>query len=74
MNIQTRVEKLEQARGTRAGCPVCGWHEGCPVVFHVNEDRTQISEAEKSCAACGRPLLFTIDLKAASEDMTKHDL
>jgi hypothetical protein len=74
MNIQARVEKLEQARRPNVGCPVCGWHAGAPVVFHVNEDRTQISEAEKSCEACGRPLLFTIDLKAASENMTKHDL
>jgi hypothetical protein len=74
MNIQTRVEKLEQARGTREGCPVCGWTAGAPVVFHVNEDRTQTNNAEQSCEACGRPLLFTIDLKAASEDMTKHDL
>ncbi len=74
MNIQTRVEKLEQARGTRWGCPECGWTAGASVVFHVNEDRTQISEAEKSCEACGRPLLFTIDLKAASENMTEHDL
>ncbi len=74
MSIQTRVEKLEQARGTGAGCPVCGWTASEPVVFHVNEDRTQISEAEQSCEACGRPLLFTIDLKAASENMTEHDL
>jgi hypothetical protein len=74
MNIQTRVEKLEQARGTSEGCPACGWREGCPVVFHVNEDRTQTNNAEQSCAACGRPLLFTIDLKAASENMTEHDL
>jgi hypothetical protein len=74
MNIQTRVEKLEQARGTREGCPVCGWREGCPVVFHVQISPAQISEAEKSCAACGRPLFFTIDLKAASENMTEHDL
>jgi hypothetical protein len=74
MNLQTRVEKLEQARGTGEGCPVCGWRAGCPVVFHVNEDRTQTNNAEKSCAECGRPLFFTIDLKAASEDMTKPDL
>jgi hypothetical protein len=74
MNIQTRVEKLEQARGTGEGCPACGGSAGAPVVFHVNEDRTQTSEAEKSCAACGRPLLFTIDLKAASEDLTKPNL
>ncbi len=74
MNIQTRVEKLEQARGTREGCPVCGWTAGAPVVFHVQISPAQISEAEQSCAACGRPLFFTIDLKAASESMTKHDL
>ncbi len=74
MNIQTRVEKLEQARGTGEGCPVCGWREGCPVVFHVNEDRTQTNNAEQSCAACGRPLFFTIDLKAASENLTEPNL
>jgi hypothetical protein len=74
MNIQTRVEKLEQARGTGVGCPVCGWTAGAPVVFHVQISPAQISEAEKSCAACGRPLLFTIDLKAASENLIEHDL
>jgi hypothetical protein len=72
MSIESRVKSLETRTGE--GCPVCGGSAGAPVVFHVNEDRTQISEAEKSCAACGRPLFFTIDLKAASENMTEHDL
>ncbi len=74
MNLQTRLEKLEQARRPNVGCPACGWTAGAPVVFHVNEDRTQTNNAEQSCEACGRPLLFTIDLKAASASMTEHDL
>jgi hypothetical protein len=65
MNLQNRVEKLEQAMGTGAPCPVCDAPpraEEKPAydesVWHVSKTY----DTDIACVHCGRPRRIVINV------------
>ena len=78
MNLQSRVEKLEQATGAAGGCPECGYVEGALVTFTITPGEvfdeqkpfkpTRQPPPQKRCATCGRVTHFTFTIEPAGRE------
>ncbi len=60
MSLADRLRRLE---GGGSPCPGCHYVPGAPVKFVFGEGPYRGPE---NCSVCGRPLVFTLDIWAAS--------
>lgn len=77
MNLETRIEKLEQSAGASGACPECRHIKGGRVTFTLTEGkvfgekaplRSSPPKEPERCGSCGRVTLCTFTISPGGRD------